>query len=161
MHNKTMTICIIVVVVLAAAAAVDVHDDSYKVPPFFPIYLVLLFALQAAIEHYHQEIDGLIMAGIKPMVTLLHFTHPLWLDDEGGFENESAIPAFVKFSRRVYAEYGHKVRALLHRNSQSAMRTDLCGKVFAGERLPVDSRRGGPQSRSIWRQFEGATVMCR
>lgn len=44
------------------------------------------------------------------MVTLLHFTHPLWLEDKGGFANDVAPEAFVKFSRRMYAEYGGKVR---------------------------------------------------
>lgn len=65
---------------------------------------------QAAIDHYHQEIDGLVSAGIVPMITLLHFTHPLWLEDRGGFEDVSSPQAFLAFSRRMYAEYGGKVR---------------------------------------------------
>lgn len=44
------------------------------------------------------------------MVTLLHFTHPLWLEDKGGFENDSSPDAFVTFARRMYREYGGKVR---------------------------------------------------
>lgn len=64
---------------------------------------------QAAISHYHTEIDGLLSAGIVPMVTLLHFTHPLWLEDMGGFESDEAPAAFLAFARRMYAEYGGKV----------------------------------------------------
>ncbi|CAN0040737.1 unnamed protein product, partial [Ectocarpus sp. 4 AP-2014] len=64
---------------------------------------------QAAIDHYHEEIDLLLAGGIVPMVTLLHFTHPLWLEDRGGFEDSASPAAFVAFSRRMYREYGGKV----------------------------------------------------
>jgi beta-glucosidase len=40
----------------------------------------------SAIAHYRDEIEMLIRNGIKPLVTLHHFTHPLWLCDEGEFE---------------------------------------------------------------------------
>ncbi|CAM9751672.1 unnamed protein product [Ectocarpus sp. 8 AP-2014] len=43
------------------------------------------------------------------MVTLLHFTHPLWLEDRGGFADAASPTAFVAFSRRMYREYGGKV----------------------------------------------------
>lgn len=59
--------------------------------------------------HYHEELDRLLAAGIEPMVTLLHFTHPLWLEAKGGFESDAAPVAFLKFARRMYAEYGTKV----------------------------------------------------
>lgn len=64
---------------------------------------------QAAIDHYHEEIDGLLAAGIVPMVTLLHFTHPLWFEDRGGFERDDSPACFVAFARRMYQEYGGKV----------------------------------------------------
>ncbi|CAN0419467.1 unnamed protein product, partial [Scytosiphon promiscuus] len=64
---------------------------------------------QAAIDHYHEEIDGLLAAGIVPMVTLLHFTHPMWFEDKGGFECDDSPSHFVAFARRMYREYGGKV----------------------------------------------------
>lgn len=70
-----------------------------------------IFAKQAAIDHYHAEIDGLLAAGIVPMVTLLHFTHPLWLEERGGFEDDGAPAAFLTFARKMYQEYGGKVRS--------------------------------------------------
>ena len=30
-------------------------------------------------------IDSLIAKGIEPMVTLHHFSHPIWFEDKGGF----------------------------------------------------------------------------
>jgi beta-glucosidase len=34
--------------------------------------------------HYREQLEQLHAAGIRPMVTLLHFTLPLWLADRGG-----------------------------------------------------------------------------
>ncbi|HOB20723.1 MAG TPA: family 1 glycosylhydrolase, partial [Candidatus Atribacteria bacterium] len=39
-----------------------------------------------AIAHYRDEITLLLEKGIKPLVTLHHFTNPLWLERMGGFE---------------------------------------------------------------------------
>jgi beta-glucosidase/6-phospho-beta-glucosidase/beta-galactosidase len=36
---------------------------------------------EAAVQHYSDLIDGLVAAGIKPMVTVHHFSNPLWVDD--------------------------------------------------------------------------------
>lgn len=63
-----------------------------------------------AIQHYHKELDILIANGIEPMVTLLHFTHPLWFDQLGAFEHEANNEHFIRFSRAMYAQYGNKVK---------------------------------------------------
>ena len=62
-----------------------------------------------AIAHYHAVVDALIAAGITPMITLHHFTNPLWFEDLGGFEHEENIAHFVRFSQRMFSEYGAKV----------------------------------------------------
>ena len=62
-----------------------------------------------AIAHYHDLIDALIEAGMEPMITLHHFTNPLWFEDLGGFEPEENIAHFVEFSKRMFEEYGSKV----------------------------------------------------
>lgn len=36
---------------------------------------------EAALAHYSELIDALIAAGIRPMVTLHHFSNPVWVDD--------------------------------------------------------------------------------
>lgn len=36
---------------------------------------------EAALEHYSRFIDALLAAGIKPNVTLHHFSNPVWVDD--------------------------------------------------------------------------------
>ncbi len=64
---------------------------------------------EEAIAHYHDMIDSLIDAGITPMITLHHFTNPLWFEDKGGFEPEENIAFFVRFSKRMFEEFGEKV----------------------------------------------------
>ena len=62
-----------------------------------------------AIRHYHDVLDALHAGGITPMLTLHHFTHPLWFDDMGSFEKEENIDHFVRFAERLFAEYHDKV----------------------------------------------------
>jgi beta-glucosidase len=43
------------------------------------------------------------------MVTLHHFTHPLWFEDLGSFEDAGNIAHIARFTARVFREYGAKV----------------------------------------------------
>ena len=63
-----------------------------------------------AIQHYGDVIDELIASGVTPMVTLHHFTHPLWFEDKGSFEKEENLDYFVRFSERMFSEYGDRVK---------------------------------------------------
>ena len=40
---------------------------------------------EEALDQYCEMIDDLISKGIKPMVTLHHFSHPIWFEEIGGF----------------------------------------------------------------------------
>ena len=64
---------------------------------------------EEAIAHYHGVIDCLNELGIEPMVTLHHFTDPIWFADKGSFEEKDNIDLFVRFARRCFEEYGAKV----------------------------------------------------
>jgi beta-glucosidase len=54
-----------------------------------------------ALEHYRSMLRGLHERGITPMVTLHHFTHPLWVDELGSWETEEIILLFEKFVRKA------------------------------------------------------------
>ena len=54
-----------------------------------------------ALEHYRQMLRGLRERGMIPMVTLHHFTDPLWLGEISGWETEAVVPLFEKFTRKV------------------------------------------------------------
>jgi beta-glucosidase len=54
-----------------------------------------------ALERYRTMLRGLRERGIMPMVTLHHFTDPLWLYEKCGWENETVVPLFEKYVRKV------------------------------------------------------------
>lgn len=55
----------------------------------------------AALDRYRSWCAQLQGAGITPMVTLHHFTEPLWLAERGGFESSGAVAAFARFVQYV------------------------------------------------------------
>lgn len=64
---------------------------------------------EAALLRYRRWCEQLRAAGITPLVSLHHFTEPLWVSEQGGFGNPATIPAFVRFAERVAAALGDVV----------------------------------------------------
>ena len=60
----------------------------------------------AAMDRYRQVLRFMREQGIEPMVTLHHFTTPLWLDERGGWENPAIIPLFERFATKVVQSLG-------------------------------------------------------
>ena len=56
---------------------------------------------EAAIEHYRDEIRLLKAKGIEPLVTLHHFSNPLWFERLGAFARRGNIPIFLEFVSHV------------------------------------------------------------
>jgi beta-glucosidase len=63
----------------------------------------------AAIARYRQILQALHDRGLKPAVTLHHFTDPLWLWTRGSWENRESIRYFARFVERVVGELGDLV----------------------------------------------------
>jgi beta-glucosidase len=55
----------------------------------------------AAIDRYRQMLTDLRRRHIRPMVTLHHFTDPLWFADRGAFTRVENIRYFVRYVRHV------------------------------------------------------------
>jgi beta-glucosidase len=55
----------------------------------------------SAIDRYRQMLKNLHRRHMKPLVTLHHFTDPLWFADRGGFANESNIRYFIRYVTHV------------------------------------------------------------
>ncbi|MEW5855347.1 MAG: family 1 glycosylhydrolase [Myxococcota bacterium] len=60
---------------------------------------------EAAWAHYVDEVDQLVAAGLTPMVTLLHFTLPQWLAEQGGL----LAPGFPSGLGRLAAEAARRL----------------------------------------------------
>ena len=56
---------------------------------------------EAQIEHYRQMIRTCRDLGLTPMVTLQHFTSPVWLIKKGGWEAESTVADFARYAGHV------------------------------------------------------------
>ncbi|MEZ4369792.1 MAG: family 1 glycosylhydrolase [Polyangiaceae bacterium] len=60
----------------------DMHLDSYRFSMSWARIEPQRDQIdEAALEHYSQELDALIAAGIRPNVTIHHFSYPVWIDD--------------------------------------------------------------------------------
>jgi beta-glucosidase len=53
-----------------------------------------------ALDRYREMLRGLRSRKMTPMVTLHHFSEPLWVAEMGGWENEAVIDLFAEFVRK-------------------------------------------------------------
>ena len=62
------------------------------------------------IEHYRKVIACCKAHGVEPIVTLMHFTSPVWLIRKGGWEAESTIGYFRRYATYVTEKLGAELR---------------------------------------------------
>ncbi|MBZ0300253.1 MAG: glycoside hydrolase family 1 protein [Anaerolineae bacterium] len=63
----------------------------------------------AAFDRYRVMLHGLHERGIRPMVTLHHFSNPVWLAERGGWANPAVVRHFERYVSHVAAELGDLV----------------------------------------------------
>lgn len=59
-----------------------------------------------AILKYRYEIELLLEKNIHPLVTLWHFSHPLWFEDDGNWTNPKSIERYLSYTTYVINELG-------------------------------------------------------
>ena len=62
------------------------------------------------IEHYRSVIRCCREHGVEPVVTLMHFTSPVWLIRKGGWEAETTIGYFRRYAAYVTEQLGSELR---------------------------------------------------
>src|SRR5512133_2387842 len=63
-----------------------------------------------ALDYYRQIIRGMVDRKLEPMVTLHHFTDPIWIAEQGGWETVTIVPLFERYVEKVVEalkEYVH------------------------------------------------------
>ncbi len=65
---------------------------------------------QRAVARYRALLRAASERGLRPFVTLHHFTHPLWLEAAGGFCAIEAVAKFARFAERLVDGLGEFCR---------------------------------------------------
>ena|SRR3989338_2075130 len=96
---------------------------------------------EAAIEHYRTVLLALRARGIEPIITLWHWTNPVWIETQyGGWENPAVGDRFLKFTECVVNRYKDLVHYWTVFNEPN---------TFVGLGYITSVRP--PQRKSIWR----------
>jgi beta-glucosidase len=61
------------------------------------------------VAHYRQVMESLHRRGMIPMVTLHHFTNPIWFERQGGWTNPRSVELIARFSGFIARELGDLV----------------------------------------------------
>ncbi len=57
------------------------------------------------ILHYRKILYSLKGRGLKTMITMHHFTNPIWFAGRGGFANKKSVFYFCRYAERIFNEY--------------------------------------------------------
>lgn len=58
------------------------------------------------VEHYRKVIACCKANGVEPVVTLMHFSSPVWLIQKGGWEAETTVEYFARYARYIVERLG-------------------------------------------------------
>jgi len=95
----------------------------------------------AALDHYVQMVAALRSRKMEPMVTLHHFSNPLWLEKKGGWTNPDAVKHFEDFVCRVVDALGDHVTMWCTINEPMvyASQSYLLGRFSPGHHNPREA----------------------
>jgi beta-glucosidase len=65
---------------------------------------------RVALDHYRQILEEVRSTGLEPIVTLHHFTNPVWLSDAGGWRRPEVVARFAAYTDRVSRTLGDLVQ---------------------------------------------------
>jgi beta-glucosidase len=101
------------------------------------------------IQFYHDVLNELKAQGMTPMVTLVHFNYPQWIDSLSssgkGLEKKEFIDYFLKYTEFVVKEYGTDVQYWLTFNEPNVWipSSFLFGIFPPGKRNPISTIKAG------------------
>jgi beta-glucosidase len=98
---------------------------------------------ETALAHYDDVFADLKKRGITPMITLHHFTNPLWVADMGGWKSRQTVKAFERFAMMIVERYGAQVSFWLTINEPTieSSLAYMYGIWPPGEKNPLSTLR--------------------
>ncbi len=91
------------------------------------------------IAHYRDEIQYMKAKGILPLLTIHHFTNPLWFEDMGAFCHPDSPDIFMTLVKKVVASFGDLVSEYITINEPNVYATN---SLFWGEWPPEKKSMG-------------------
>ncbi len=76
-----------------------------------------------AITYYKEYLKELKHRDIEPVVTLLHFTMPVWFAEKGGFTRRANVKYFVRYVEKVMTELGQDMKWIITINEPEVYST--------------------------------------
>lgn len=61
---------------------------------------------EEAVRWYRNLLEYMKSKGVAPLLTIHHFTNPLWFEETGGFANPANIPVYLKFAEYAVRKFG-------------------------------------------------------
>jgi beta-glucosidase/6-phospho-beta-glucosidase/beta-galactosidase len=113
----------------------------------------------AVLEHYRQLVHAIVVAGMEPVVTLMHYTWPLHVQDQGGGLLGDAFPdRFAAYAGEVARALAADVRWWLTFNEPNELVYGYLKPWWQGEyRMPP----GLPPSAGIGEQLQCVRALIR
>ena len=79
---------------------------------------------ESVIAHYREEIEYMKQKGIKPLLTIHHFTNPLWFEDMGAFCHKNSPEIFLTLTKKVVESFGDIVDEYITINEPNVYATN-------------------------------------
>lgn len=76
-----------------------------------------------AIDYYREMLRGLQERNLTPLVTLHHFTDPLWVSEKGGWEHQDTIGLFEAYVNKVVDSFKEYVNLWVTINEPNVLAT--------------------------------------
>ncbi|MFC1598077.1 glycoside hydrolase family 1 protein [Patescibacteria group bacterium] len=92
------------------------------------------------VKHYRQVLRELRKNKLKPMVTLFHFTLPVWVANKGGWANAEIPKFFARYAEFIAKELGKQVDFWVTINEPAI----YIGQAYVSVNWP-------PQEKSAWK----------
>ena len=101
---------------------------------------------EAETEHYRKVLKCCRNHGIEPVVTMMHFTSPVWLIQKGGWESESTVKYFVRYCAYVAEKLGDLMHYVITIN-EANMGLQVAAIAERYKRQMMAKRRKGKKSK--------------
>ncbi|MEK7647851.1 MAG: glycoside hydrolase family 1 protein [Patescibacteria group bacterium] len=105
---------------------------------------------EEAIAHYRDMLHALKDRGMTVMLTLHHFTNPIWFANMGGWESRKSVALFERFVRRIIPEFREYVDLWCTINEPNV----YASNSFLRGEWP-------PQRKSVWAYYRVTRHLAR